>query len=63
MGILNRPGCQLAGSLDGAMVVLETTSSTKRTLANGFEYQYPEVKQAPSNFIKGVNLAAVDLIA
>jgi len=39
-----------------------TTSSTKRTLANGFEYQYPS-KTSSKQFYKRVNLAAVDLIA
>lgn len=47
---------------DGAMVVLEGQQVLpKRTLATGFKYQYPEVKQAlEAILLKGVNLAAVD---
>lgn len=52
--ILNRPSWLPVPSFaleallgDGAMVVLEGQQVLpKRTLANGFEYQYPEVKQA-----------------
>ena len=47
---------------DGAMVVLEGQQVLpKRTLATGFKYQYPEVKQAlEAILLKGVSLAAVD---
>ena len=52
--VLNRPSWLPVPSFaleallgDGAMVVLEGQQVLpKRTLANGFEYQYPEVKQA-----------------
>jgi len=54
MEVLNRPswlpvpGLALEALLgDAAMVVLEGQQVLpKRTLANGFEYKYPEVKQA-----------------
>ena len=47
---------------DGAMVVLEGQQVLPlRTLATGFKYQYPEVKQAlEAILLKAVNLAAVD---